>query len=126
MELGAPITHVELTTAVNEPDSSSSEEDLSSSGGDGSSSSNSSSSSDDESSFKVINAGQVVVPGFYPEITNNVAYFHPELIRSKNTEYDDKALTVAQTIANVTLACLTKSCTLLKTGISTDLDPFLH
>lgn len=33
---------------------------------------------------------------------------------------------MAKTIANVTLACLVKSCTLLKTGSATDLDPFLH
>jgi hypothetical protein len=55
------------------------------------------------------------------------AYWHPKLLRSgSNTDYDDKALRLAQTIANVTKACLSRTCALLKTGSDTDLDPFLH
>ena len=50
----------------------------------------------------------------------------PQLLRQKDSEYDDKALRLAQTIANVTLACQIYRCTLLKTGSATDLDPFLH
>ena len=54
------------------------------------------------------------------------AYWNPALLRSKNTDYDAKALKLAESIANVTQACATYSCTLLKSGTDTDLDPFFN
>ena len=55
------------------------------------------------------------------------AYFKPQLLRNKdNGVYDEKALRLAKILANVTLACQAKSCTLHKTGTATELDPFFH
>jgi len=118
MDLGAPITDVELTVVENVESTDNSTDD--------SSSSSDSSSSEDSAPEKIISGGQVTAPGFPPVIFNMDAYWHPQLLRSKNTDYDAKALRLAQTLANVTLACQAHPCTLLKTGKDTDLDPFFN
>jgi hypothetical protein len=118
MDLGAPITDVELTVIENVESTDNST--------DNSSSSSDSSSSEDSAPSKIISGGQVTAPGFPPVIFNMDAYWHPQLLRSKNTDYDAKALRLAQTLANITLACQAHPCTLLKTGKDTDLDPFFN
>lgn len=76
MDLGAPISDVELTAVVNEPADNSTSSDNSSSSSN-SSSSDSSSSSDDSGSQKIISGGQVTAPGYPPVIFNMDAYWHP-------------------------------------------------
>jgi hypothetical protein len=117
MDLGAPITDVALTVVENaeEADNTTSSDN-----------STSSSSSEDSEPEKIISGGQVTAPGYPPVIFNMDAYWNPSLLRSKNTDYDEKALRLAQTLANVTLACQVHPCTLLKTGSDTDLDPFFN
>jgi hypothetical protein len=117
MDLGAPITDVALTVVENaeEADNTTSSDN-----------STSSSSSQDSEPEKIISGGQVTAPGYPPVIFNMDAYWNPSLLRSKNTDYDEKALRLAQTLANVTLACNIHPCTLLKTGSDTDLDPFFN
>lgn len=123
MDLGAPISDVELTVAVNEEPAA----DNSSSDSNSSSSSSSSDSSSEESApQKIISGGQITAPGYPPIILNMDAYWHPRLLRSKNNDYDAKALQLAQTLGNVTLACQAHPCALLKSGSATELDPFLH
>lgn len=97
MDLGAPISDVELTVVENVESTDNST--------DNSSSSSDNSTSDDSSSVKIISGGQVTAPGYPPVIFNMDAYWHPSLLRSKNTDYDAKALRLAQTLANVTVAC---------------------
>lgn len=121
MDLGAPITDVELTVVENVQAT-----DNSSSSNSSDDSSSSDSSSEDSAPEKIISGGQVTAPGYPPVIFNMDAYWHPKLLRSKNTDYDAKALRLAQTLANVTLACQVHPCTLLKTGSDTDLDPFFN
>lgn len=92
MDLGAPISDVELTVVVNEPPA---EENTTQSSNSSSNSSESDSSSDDSSSEKIISGGQVTAPGYPPVIFNMDAYWNPQLLRSKNSDYDAKALRIA-------------------------------
>jgi len=120
MDLGAPISDVVLTVVKAEPAADAASSDDSSSTDD-------SSSSDGESeSESIIQGGQITAPGYPPIILNMETYFEPRLIRAKNADYDAKALRLAQTLANVTQACQSHPCTLLKTGTATELDPFFH
>lgn len=94
MDLGAPISDVELAVVVSEePAAESGTSDTS--GGTDSSSSSSDSSSNSGSKQKIITGGQVTAPGFDPIILNMDAYWKPQLLRSKNEDYDAKALRLA-------------------------------
>ena len=124
MDLGAPISDVELVVTKNEPPPT---ENSTNSTNSTSNSSSSDSSSDSGGSQKIISGGQVTAPGYPPVIFNMDAYFKPQLLRNKdNGEYDEKALRLAKILANVTLACQAKQCALHKTGTATELDPFFH
>lgn len=118
MDLGAPISDVELVVVEEAPPVASSTNSTADS--------SSSDSDSGESKEKIISGGQVTAPGYEPVILNMGAYFKPQLLRSKNEEYDTKALSLAQTLANVTRACQGHPCALKKSGTATELDPFLH
>jgi len=111
MDLGAPLLDVALKVVEAEPATTSSSSD--------NSTDSSSSSSDDSSSESIIQGGQITAPGYPPIILNTETYFEPRLLRSKDTDYDAKALRLAQTLANVTMACQAHPCALLKTGTTT-------
>lgn len=70
MNLGAPVSDVELAVSVSEPENTTASSN---------SSSNSSDSSSDDSggSQKIITGGQVTAPGYDPIILNMNAYWHP-------------------------------------------------
>jgi len=104
MDLGAPISDVELTVVVNEPPAAA-DNTSSSSNSSSDSSDSSDDSSSDSGSEKIISGGQVTAPGYPPVIFNMDAYWNPQLIRSKNSDYDAKALEIAKTLANVDKAC---------------------
>lgn len=125
MDLGAPISDVEVTI-IEAPEPVT--EDTSSNSTDNSTTSNSTSSNDTSSDsgesststsdsgskkFKLITGGQVTVPGYDPIVLSD-AYFNPRLLQNKNTNYDKKALRLAQILTNVTEACMTRPCTLHK------------
>jgi len=117
MDLGAPISDVSLKVVEAEPATSSTSDN---------SSDSTSTSSDDSSEETIIQGGQITAPGYPPIVLNTETYFDVRLLRSKDTDYDAKALRLAQTLANVTKACLAHPCAILKTGTTTYLDPFFH
>ena len=131
MDLGAPITDVEVAIIeapepeTNSTDTNSTESDDSSS--DSSSDSNSDSSSDDSSSgndtssdsnkkekkkFKLISGGRITAPGYKPIIINKKSFYVPKLLQNKTEEYNENALNLAKLLTNVTQACMDRPCTL--------------
>lgn len=105
MDLGAPISDVSLKVVEAEPATSSTSDN---------SSDSTSTSSDDSSEETIIQGGQITAPGYPPIVLNTETYFDVRLLRSKDTDYDAKALRLAQTLANVTKACLAHPCAILK------------
>lgn len=96
MDLGAPITDVEVAIIeapepeTNSTDTNSTESDDSSSD---SSSTNSSSGNDTtsdsskkEKKFKLISGGRITAPGYEPIIINKKSFFEPKLLQNKTEE----------------------------------------
>lgn len=122
MDLGAPITDVALKVVKNTPPADTSSNSSSTDD------STDSSTEEDEEPQSIITGGQVTSPGYPPVIfvLNRETYFQPKLLRSKNEDYDAKALRLAETLGNVTKACQGHPCALLKTPDNTEIDPFFH
>jgi hypothetical protein len=122
MDLGAPITDVALKVVKNTPPADPSSD------GSSTDSSSDSSTEEEEEPQSIITGGQVTSPGYPPVIfvLNRDTYFQPKLLRSKDADYDAKALRLAETLGNVTKACAGHPCALLKTPANTEIDPFFQ